>query len=126
MAKVWTLLLILTVSTLFIHVPHKGEIGFILNPDVKLSYNQYFWFLCEHLIMVAFAAVILDESQTHKNLLAVFLLIQVASLIGFILSYDDPLKEYVITFNILKLLIFLSAIVIDRWKLWKQGLKGLS
>lgn len=126
MAKIWTLLLILTVSTLFIHVPHKGEIGFILNPDVKLSYNQYFWFLCEHLIMVALAAIILDEAQTHKRLLAVFLLLQIASFIGFILSYDDPLKEYVVTFNILKLAIFLLAIVIDRWKPWRRELKGLS
>lgn len=113
MAKIWTLLLILAVSTLFIHVPHKGEVGFILNPDVKLSYNQYFWFLCEHLIMVALAAIILDEAQTHKRLLAVFLFLQIASFVGFILSYDDPLKKYVITFNILKLVIFLCAIAFE-------------
>ena len=76
--------------------------------------------------MVALAAIILDEAHTHKRLLAVFLFLQIASFVGFILSYDDPLKQYVITFNILKLAIFLLAIVIDRWKPWKQELKGLS
>lgn len=126
MIKIWTLLLILAISTLFIHVPHEGQIGFILNPEVKLSYNQYIWMLCEHLIMIALAAVILDESADHRNLLMVFLWIQIVDLFAFVLAYTDPLKQYVITFNVLKLIIFLLAIVIDRWKPWKQELKGLS
>lgn len=125
-AKIWTILLILTISTLFIHVPHRGQIGFLLNPEIHLSYNQYFWVLCEHLIMVAFAWMLLDEAQTQKPLLRVFLWIQIVDVIGFILSYTDPLKEYVVTFNILKLAIFLLAIVIDRWKPWKRELKGLN
>lgn len=126
MAKIWTLLLILAISTFFIHVPDVGEIGFILNPEIKLSYNQYVWMLCEHLIMIALSAIIVDESVDHKNLLKVFLWIQIVDLLAFVLAYTDPLKEYVVTFNILKLSIFLVAIVIDRWKPWKQELKGLS
>lgn len=42
MNKIWMLLLVLAVSTFFIHVPHVGKVGFILNPEVTLSYNQYF------------------------------------------------------------------------------------
>lgn len=126
MAKIWTILLILTISTLFVHVPPVGKIGFILNPDVHLDYNQYVWVLCEHLIMVAFAWMLLEESQTEKRLLKVFLWIQVIDVLGFILSYNDPLKNYVITFNILKLVIFLAAIVIDKWNLWRRELNTLS
>lgn len=118
MAKVVTILLILTIGTLWIHVPHKGEIGFLLNPKVHLSYNQYVWLFSEHLILLALAVIIWDESREYKDLMLVFVFIQVMDMIGFILSYDDPLKDYVLTFNILKLLIFLLAIVI--WKMSKR------
>lgn len=124
MAKIWTLLLILAVSTLFIHVPHKGEIGFLLNPNVTLSYNQYFWMLVEKLIPIALAAIILDESRDYKRLLKVFLWIQIVDLAGFVLAYDDPMKDKIITFNVLKLIIFLVAIIIEKWNHWKQELKG--
>lgn len=125
MAKIYTLLVILAISTLFISVPHTGEIGFPTHPtyidrdgsvkEVKLSLNQYVWMAGEHLIMIALAWIILDESTDHKFPLKVFLFLQVASFIGFIIAYSDPLKSYVITFNILKLLIFLAAIGIDQW-----------
>lgn len=107
----------LAVSTFFIHVPHIGKIGFILNPEVTLSYNQYFWMLGEHLIMVVLAAIIWDESQDYKDLTLVFLWIQVVDTIAFILSYDDPLKDYFLSFNFLKLLLFGFAIGIHLWKI---------
>lgn len=115
MKKVWTLLLTLTISTLFIHVPHKGEIGFILNPEVKLSYNQYFWFIGEKLINVSFVAIIRDEAGEQKKYLDWFLGITIADIILWVLAYDDPLKEYFITWNILKTLVFLAVIGCYQW-----------
>lgn len=106
----------LAVSTFFIHVPHAGRIGFILNPEVTLSYNQYFWMLGEHLIMIVLSLIIWDESQDYKNLVLVFVLIQIADTIAFLLSYNDPLKDYFLSFNFIKLLIFGFAIGIDLWK----------
>lgn len=126
MAKIWTFLAILTVSTLFIHVPHVGEIDFILNDKVTLSYNQFVWMCTTYLFPIAFIAIILDETQEKKNLVRVFLFLTVADFVGFLLSYDDPLKDYVITFNILKLIIFILSIVIDEWNHSKHALKGLS
>lgn len=116
MNKIWMLLLMLAVSTFFIHVPHVGQIGFILNPDIKLSYNQYFWVLCNHLEFIVMALIIWDESQDYKELVFIFVLIQIADTIAFVLSYDDPLKDYFLTFNFIKLLIFGLAIGIELWK----------
>lgn len=110
------LLLTLTIGTLYLYVPHKGEIGFILNPEVKLSYNQYFWMLCEHLIMIIFALIIWDESSDYKNLLLLFVWIQILDTLGFLLSYSDPLKNYIINFNWIKLFIFSLAIGIETWR----------
>lgn len=108
------LLLTLTLSTIFIHVPHKGEIAFILNPEVTLSYNQYFWMFCEHFIMVIMALIIWDEAETYKKILFVFVLIQIADTLQFVLAYDDLLKDYLITCNILKVAVFFAAIVLWR------------
>ncbi len=115
------LLLILTISTLYQHVPHVGQVGFILNPDVTLSYNQYFWVLCEHLIMVTFALIILDEATDHRMPLKVFVALQILDVAGFVLSYNDPLKDYLITFNILKVIIFGCALSIEIWNQQRQG-----
>lgn len=125
MAKIWTFLLLLTVSTLFIHVPNKGEIHFILNKSVTLSYNQFVWMSVTYLSPIAFTAIILDETKDNKKLVRVFLFLNIADFLGFILAYDDPLKNYVLTFNILKLVIFLAAIVIDKWNLWRRELNSL-
>lgn len=116
MNKIWMLLLVLAVSTFFIHVPHVGKVGFILNPEVTLSYNQYFWMIGEHLIMVVLSLIIWDESQDYKKLVWIFVLIQIADTIAFILSYDDPLKDYFLSFNFIKLLIFGYAIGRYLWK----------
>ena len=108
----WTL----TIGTIYMHVPHKGAIGFILNPDVTLSYNQYFWMIGEHLIMIVLALIIWDEARDYKDILWVFVLIQIADVIAFMLSYNDPLRNYIITWNILKTLIFGAAIAYRTWK----------
>lgn len=116
MNKIWALLLMLAVSTFFIHVPHAGQIGFILNPEIKLSYNQYFWMLGEHLIMIVLSLIIWDESQDYKEMVFIFVLIQIADTIAFVLSYTDPLRDYFFTFNFIKLLVFGLAIGIHLWK----------
>jgi hypothetical protein len=111
MGKIWMLLLTLTISTLFIHVPHKGEVGFPLNPDVKLSYNQYFWFIGQILNSLVYAAIIWDEAREHKKILGCFLCITGVDALMWFLCYDDPLKHYILTWNILKTLVFLGVII---------------
>lgn len=124
MRNVWILLLTLTISTLFIHVPHTGEIGFLFNSKVKLSYNQYIWILCQHLNVVAYAAVIWDESRhwrpaelraTLSRIYSAYLWIVIADALMMVLTYDDPLKGYRITWNIIKTVIFIVVIVYEKW-----------
>lgn len=124
MRNVWILLLTLTISTLFIHVPHTGEIGFLFNSKVKLSYNQYIWLLCQHLNVVAFAAVIWDESRqwrptelraTLSRIYSAYLWIVIADALMMVLAYDDPLKGFRITWNIIKTIIFIVVIVYEKW-----------
>lgn len=117
MGKVWCIFLILLISTAFIHVPHKGEMVFPLNTNVVLSYNQYFWMACEHLIMVFLAFIIWDEAVMYRRILFVFFLITIADVFAFVLSYDDPLKDYIITWNVSKTIIFGASIGI----LWKAS-----
>lgn len=124
MRNVWILLLTLTISTLFIHVPHVGEIGFLFNDKVVLSYNQYVWWICQHLQIVALAGVIWDESRRwylrsdEKRAMLTriykgYLLVVSADIFMLMLTYDDPLKRYRITWNILKTVIFIGVIVYE-------------
>lgn len=120
MAKIWTLQLTLTVSTLFLHVPATGAVGFILNPDVVLNYNQYYWAVTQDLNVIILAAISWDESRTYKNLVFIYLMIVVADFVFFLLSYSDPLKSYKITWNILKSFLFLSAIGWHQFQKWRS------
>jgi hypothetical protein len=124
MRNVWMLLLTLTISTFWIHVPHKGEIGFFLNPEVTLSYNQWVWLFCQNLIYVVQAGVIWDESrrwhlrpeeqrQMLTRIYSGYLWILMADCFLWVLTYDDPLKDYRITWNILKTVIFIGVIVYE-------------
>lgn len=88
--------------------------------EIFLSYNQYFWLFCERLIMVILAWIIRDLSTTYKFTTTVFVWLMFFDLIAFVIAYDDPFRNNVISFNVLKLLIFLSAIVIDKWWLRKR------
>jgi hypothetical protein len=116
MAKIWILLLTLTISTLFIHVPHKGEIGFLFNSDVVVSYNQYVWLICQHLIFITLSAIIWSETKSYKRIVSAYVWLQVADAVMFVLAYDDPLKDSLITWNIIKLVIFVIVIGIEIWK----------
>lgn len=126
MKKVWTLLLTLTISTLFIHVPHKGEIGFLFHPttidpctgnivELKLSYNQYFWFIGESIIKLTYVAILVDETRDYKWILKWFLGITIADVVLWPMAYYDPLKDYIFTWNILKTLVFLAVIGYYQW-----------
>lgn len=117
MRNVWMLLLTLTISTFWIHVPHKGKIGFLLNPAVKLSYNQYVWLLCQHLIYITMAAVISDlaKDSKYRGIFKGFLWVVIADGIVWVAAYDDPLKRYRITWNIIKTVIFIGVIAYEKW-----------
>lgn len=126
MRNVWILLLTLTISTLFIHVPHKGKIGFVFNSEVTLSYNQYTWLICQHIQFIALAAVVWDNSRSRykrtkeqnemlTRIYSAYMWILVADGLMWVLAYDDPLKGYRITWNIIKTLIFIGVIVYERW-----------
>src|SRR5687767_9166868 len=128
MRNVWILLLTLTISTLFIHVPHKGAIGFVFNPDVTLSYNQYVWLFCQNVIFILHAFInwsesklwperTKDERKMVTRIYSGYVWILVADGFMWVLSYDDPLKDYRITWNILKTLLFIGVIVYERQQL---------
>lgn len=116
MLKVVMLLLTLAISTFFIHVPSVGSVGFILNHEVRLNYNQYFWAIGEHLGWIIMSLLIWDYTDEYKDLCLLFVFIQLMDALAFILAYDDPLKDYMITWNIAKTLIFGAAIGYKQWR----------
>jgi hypothetical protein len=66
--------------------------------------------------MIILALIIREESRDYRRLVEVYVMLQVLDVFTFILAYDDPLKDYYISFNMLKIIIFGLAIGYDLWK----------
>jgi len=114
------LLFALSCSTFWLCLPEKyrgesGEkytIGFLFD-DIRIRVDTYTWMLCEHLVIVALTVYILIQERTYRFTASFFLFLQIADTIGWVLSYDDPLMETQFTFNILKIVLFIFAIIIE-------------
>lgn len=138
------LLFTLTISTLFIHVPDVGRIEFLGEPmmthpctgeriEIGLSYNQWFWMFAEHLILVTMACIILDQAgiiafvngdewKSYRKIIYGYLLITIADTVLWVMFYTDPLGNYILTWNILKTVLFVGVMWYERKQLF--GIKG--
>lgn len=103
-------------------MPASGEVGFLLNDEMKLHYDAYVWLLGDKLVVVGIVYVLYLVEPRYRQALAVFLAIQIVDTVCWILNYSDPFKP--LTFNILKIAIFLVAIINERAPLWKKKDKG--
>ncbi len=116
-ARLYILLLTLAISTIFLFMPVGGEVGFLLNDKVKLQIDTYVWLLCDKIVVVGIVYVLYLVEPRYRQSMAVFLAIQIVDTVCWILNYSDPFKP--LTFNILKIVIFLVAIINERAPLWK-------
>lgn len=110
--RLYILLLTLALSTVFLFVPASGEVGFVLNDKVKLQADTYVWLLCDKIVVVGIVYVLYLVEPRYRQSLAVFLAIQIVDTVCWILNYSDPFKP--LTFNILKIVIFLYSIINER------------
>lgn len=110
--RLYILLLTLAISTIFLFVPASGEVGFILNDEVKLQIDTYVWLLCDKIVVVGIVYVLYLVEPRYRQSLAVFLAIQIVDTVCWILNYIDPFQP--VTFNILKIVIFLYAIANEK------------
>jgi len=121
----FVLLFALSCSTIWVILPEKyrGEsgnnysLGFLFD-EIRVRVDTYTWMLCEHLVIVALAVVILLQETKYRFSVTVFLFLQIADTVGWMLFYDDPLADFYIRFNQLKIVLFFLAIIIEQ--LWKR------
>lgn len=119
--KEWAMLITLTFSTFFKIVQQlqpedeKGnilwQIGFFFN-RLTLAADTWVWFLFEHINMIIFVLIMILPGPIRKIPGVVFLGIYVIDLVSFLMVYDDMFKNLPITWNISKILIFLTAIYV--------------
>lgn len=115
MIRLFLLLCTLALSCVFLIVKPSVPMALFPFSDMKLSIQNYVYYACEHLILIVFALFIFMESDRFKFPLAAFLIIQIVDLLDFILTYSEPWFEvngWPITFNVLKVAIFMLIIII--------------
>lgn len=115
MVRLFILLLTLSLSVVFLFFSKTKRIGFPFS-DVILSLDTWVWMFSEHLVIVGLSVVLFLQERVYRKAIAVFLGLQLVDTIGWLLFYDDPLKDWPFTFNEVKIVIFLLAIVNDLWK----------
>lgn len=121
MIRLSILLLTLSLSVVFLFFSKTKKIGFAFS-EVELAVDTWVWMLCEHLVIVGLAIVILLQEVRYRKAIMAYLGLQLVDTIGWMLFYDDPLKDWPFTFNELKIGIFLLA-VINELSLWKTNEK---
>lgn len=93
--------------------------GFAFN-EIRIRVDTWIWMLGEHLVIVGLAVVIFLQEREYVKPMAVFVGLQVIDTIGWLLFYDDPLKDWPFSFNQLKIGIFLLAVLNEILPLWKK------
>lgn len=117
--RVVILLTTLAFSVLYLFYNPSGQVGFMFS-DTILSADTWVYFLFEHIILVLLAIVIVELEPRYKLSAITYLFIQLADTLDYILTYGEPWFSF-ISWNMIKILIFIMAITYERWKLLRTG-----
>lgn len=96
--------------------PDTNKVDFFPYSDVKVTPEWYAHYMSRHLVLIVFALFIYKESDKYKTALLWFLLIHIAGLIDFCLTYGFvwfTINGYEIGFNLIKIVIFMLAIAYE-------------
>lgn len=136
MVRMFVVLLTLSLSTFWIFshyfwdvvdevddgiVNNVDTFGFTFN-EIRVRVDIWIWMLCEHLVIVGLAVVVFLQEQRYRKATSVFLGLQLVDTVGFVLTYEDPLKYLPFTFNEVKILIFAITIA-NELRPWKTNAK---
>lgn len=142
MVRMGLLLLTLTLSTVFLFIPdtgpdrfkkyiHEGKeiiIDTSLLPEdsekrfffpfsnVKLFLDTYVFLLFVHVIEVVLAICIVLQEKEYRTSTKVYLTIVCSDTLFYLTSYGEPLRDYNLTWNVIKIGGFIISIVLSIWK----------
>lgn len=114
MSKLFLLWLTLIFSILFLFYQPTGEVGFPFD-DMKLSAQNYIYFLFEKLIVLILAFVIMTDAKEYRFALRIFWCIAVIDLFDYILFYANPWFDFPLTWNVIKVAIFGVSILYEKY-----------
>lgn len=103
----------LLIGLVFQAIPYDSTpIDYFILADTKLPFKTWFYFLSEHLVLIALSYVIAWEAKKYVLSCKVFFFIQVADLIDYLLTYNTAWFDLV-SFNIVAVLLFATSIVYE-------------
>jgi len=91
---------------------YKGEISYLY----KIRLIDWIYYVCEHVIRIVLAYIILSQSIKFRTALKIFLFIQVADLVDFMLTYNTGwfmVGTFIVSFNVVASIIFTVAIIYE-------------
>lgn len=103
----------LLLGVVYQSIPYDGALleMFPFSEDV-IPFKTWFYFVCEHLVLIALSYVIAWEAKKYVFSCKVFFFIQVADLIDYLLTYNTTWFN-IISFNVVSVLLFATSIVYE-------------
>ncbi len=122
MKKLLLLYCSLTIGLIYLIVPNTDPFNWFVFSDMELTLKTHLYFICEKVILIILAYVLLDQENKYRQALWVFFWLMVVDLVDYIASYNSiwfHAGGFPMSMNILKSIIF--GLVIFRE--WMQRLK---
>lgn len=115
--KLALLFITLIIGMVFLSISEgdTGMIGFWF-VDYEVRFQDWTYFLGDHLIKIILAYLILSESVKHRLALKTFLLIQILDMVDYMATFNTKwfsVGGFDVSFNIVACVIFTSAIVYE-------------
>lgn len=110
----WILLVTLVFSALFLFIPATEPRDFFPFSEVTISMDTWFYFLFEHVGLLLLAACLFLPKES-KVILVTYLVIQLIDTFDYILFYGEPWSNLIPTWNVLKVIMFGSAMVYEKY-----------
>lgn len=118
MSKLLLLYLTFVIGLVFLFVPMKQEmIDFFPLSDFKIYPVNYVYYICEKLIVIILAYVIAEESEKYRNELFIFLVLCIADMADYLLSYSSiwfHMGSIPVSMNTVKCFIF-GLVILNAW-----------
>lgn len=118
MIKLVLLYLTFLVGIVFLLPYNTIQYDLFLFSNSTTNIPNYFYYICEHLALIALAYIIASEATEYQQAIKIFFWLLVIDLIDFLLTYNGvwfTIQHFPITFNLVKIAIFGMVILKELW-----------
>jgi hypothetical protein len=106
------------VGLVFIVIPKTEPIDWFLFSDIKVTLQTHVYFICERLVLVIMAWIIVNESKEYRGALWIFFALIVMDVVDYIVGYNSVwfrFHGFPVSMNTVSAVVF-AFVILKEWK----------